>query len=133
MKKNLLFLLAIPLGALLFAFQSPDQLINSSDQKLDVPENVQDIISTSCMPCHSDQACWLTRFRPKSKLNFDDLANLTKAKQVNRLLKIADEVKEGRMPKKSYLKKHTEAALSADNKATLINWAEKQADRLVGE
>jgi hypothetical protein len=133
MKKNLLLFIAIPVFIALLAFRISERSVTPSDQKLVIPENVQSILDNSCTHCHGEQASWWTHFRPKSKLNLGDLPKLTTADQVNKLLKIADVVKDGKMPKHRYVKRKPKAALSEENKAILVNWAEKQADELVSD
>lgn len=130
MNQKLLLLLGIPVIVLGFAFQTPAYLSVGDEQSIEVPEAVQVILNKSCTPCHSDEA---RAFKAKSALNFDKLASMTTSKKVNKLLKIADKVSEGKMPKKKFVNKHPEAALTADEKTMLIDWANKQADALVGE
>jgi hypothetical protein len=82
------------------------------------------------MPCHGNED---GNFKAKSRLNIDKLYSLNKAKLINKLVKISDEVQEGSMPKKKFVNKHPEAALTADEQKTLVDWADSQADQLVGE
>ncbi len=128
MKRKLIMLIAIPVIALGFAFQTPAGDKTEDIPGITIPENVQAVFNKSCMPCHGAEGS----FKAKSRLNFDKLYQLNRAKLVNKLTKIADEVKEGSMPKKKFVSKHPEAALSSDEKTLVVDWAEKQADQLVG-
>lgn len=128
MKQYLIIAIAIPLIAMSFAF---DQVsLNSGTQDVTRPEEVQTILNKSCMPCHSDQGSGL---KSKSKLNFDKLNDLDPTKKVSKLLKIAEEIEEKKMPKSGYIKKHPEAALTTDEADLLIKWAEKEAEQIVGK
>ncbi|MFA5418551.1 MAG: heme-binding domain-containing protein [Bacteroidales bacterium] len=133
MKKNLLLLTAILVFFVILAFRFPEGVVTPTDQKLEIPENVQNILDNSCNHCHGKQASWWTHFRPKSKLDLGDLPNLTTADQVNKLFKIVDVVKDGEMPKQRYVKRNPNAALSEESKTILVSWAEKQADELVSD
>ncbi len=127
MKKKIFILMAIPVIAMGFAFQAPAGEKTEDVPGITIPENVQAVFNKSCMPCHGADGS----FKAKSRLNFDKLYELKRGKLVSKLTKIADEVKEGSMPKKKFVKKHPDAALSADQKNLVVDWAEKQADQLV--
>ena len=47
--------------------------------------------------------------------------------------KVSDEVNEDKMPPKKYLKKHPEAQLTAEEKKTLVDWADGLAQSLVNK
>lgn len=128
MKKYLIIAIAIPLIAMSFAFNQTS--LNSSAPDVTRPEEIQTILNKSCMPCHSDQGSGL---KSKSKLNFDKLNDLEPSKKVGKLLKIAEEIKEKKMPKAGYIKKHPEAALTSDEADLLIKWAENEAEQIDGK
>ncbi len=126
----MLYLIAIPALVLGFAFQSPEVQKGDDVPGIEIPQDVQSVFDKSCMPCHSDDA---KNFKARSRLNFDKLYTLNRAKLVNKLVKISDEINEGSMPKKNFMKKHPESVLSADEKTLVTDWADAQADQLVGE
>ena len=61
------------------------------------------------------------------KLKFDKMGDLKTHKLVGKLTNIADVVKEDDMPPKKFLKNNPKAALSAEEKELLVNWAESTA------
>ena len=128
MKKYLFVYIAIPLIAMSFAFSQAG--INSNNQDITRTEEVQALLDKSCMPCHSDQGSGL---KSKSKLNFDKLNDLETTRKVSKLLKIAEEIEEKKMPKAGYIKKHPEAALTSDEADLLIKWAKNEAEQIVGK
>ncbi len=128
MKKVLLIAVAFPLIIIGFAFNQANPTTESNQDEINIPEQVQVVLDKSCMPCHSDEGKGL---KSKSKLNFDKLNSLEPTKKVSKLLEIAEEVKDEKMPKSGFIKKHPEAALTPETSTLLIEWAEKQAEDIV--
>jgi hypothetical protein len=104
---------------------------------VDVPENVQQILKTSCNDCHSNQTKypWYSEIAPiswflaqhvnegKEHLNFSEWANYN-ANQKNHIVKdLQQEMEKQGMPLKSYLIIHKDAVLTATQYQTLLDWA----------
>ena len=102
-----------------------------------VPEEIQKILKTSCYDCHSNSTVypWYDNIQPvgwwmanhikeaKSKLNFDEFYYYMPDKAKKKLHGIVKEVEENEMPLKSYLLIHTNSRLSDDQKQKVIAWA----------
>jgi hypothetical protein len=109
-----------------------------------VPENVQAILKRSCYDCHSNHTNypWYSNIQPagwwlsshikdgKAELNFSEFGQYSIRRQRSKLNSIAKTVEDGTMPFPSYAFIHKEAALTKDEKALIINWANKTKDNL---
>lgn len=143
-------LLAILIAFIAIQFIQPG--LNKSGQALQndistvyvVPENVQVILKRSCYDCHSNNTNypWYWNIQPvgwwlashikkgKAELNFSEFGNYTTRRQRSKLNSIAKAVEDGTMPFPSYILMHKDAALTKDQKAVIINWANKTKDDL---
>ena len=106
------------------------------------PENVQVILKKACLDCHSNNTRypWYCTFQPfdwwiaghirkgKKALNLDEYTNRNLRYQFHKFEDIVEQVKEGKMPLKSYLWIHKDAKLSTEEKAALLGWAESAMD-----
>jgi len=103
----------------------------------DGPAEVKAILKTSCYDCHSYETRWpwYSYVAPMSwlvshhvqdgrkHLNFSEWEMLKDMGWIRR--EIVEEVTKGEMPLPSYLRMHSEAAVSADELSILREWAEK--------
>ncbi len=134
----------ILLGALiLLQFVRPEknsggvQGPNHISSVLTVPQEIEQILSTSCYDCHSNQTTypWYTNIQPvglwmghhvdegKDELNFSEFATYKKKRQLHKLDEIVEMIDEKEMPLPSYTWIHKDAILSADQALLLVNWA----------
>ncbi|MBC8319773.1 MAG: heme-binding domain-containing protein [Bacteroidetes bacterium] len=133
--KNLLVVFAISaLSLLILSFTGTNnQTIATNpgnDVSFEIPDDVQAIINNSCYVCHSDESSSTTS---KMKLNFDKLPEMKVGKQVGKLIKISNAVKEGAMPKENFIEKYPDKKLSIEDSNKLTSWAEELANKLGGE
>ena len=131
MKKYLIIPLAVFTAVLFLNFNTGDKPQNTAlsvSNGLTIPENVQTIIDNHCYDCHNADS---KSEKGKKKLDFDQLLKLKKSKQIGKLGKIADVVKEDEMPPAKVVQKYPDMALSAAQKTTLIKWAEDAAEALM--
>ena len=113
--------------------------VNAISKKYQVPENVQSILKQSCYDCHSNKTKypWYANVQPvgwwiqyshindgRRHLNFSEFASYPEKKAKKKLEEIADEVRDGEMPLGTYTFLHHDAALSAEQTKTLVDWAE---------
>lgn len=101
-----------------------------------MPQNVHQILSTSCYDCHSNNTHypWYSYIQPartfldshikdgKKDLNFSEFGNYSKRKQQGKLKSIVKEIKSGGMPLSSYTLIHRNAILTAAQKQEIITW-----------
>ena len=131
MKKYLIIPVALFAAILFLNFNTPDKVQKTTpavSPGLTIPDDVQQIIDNSCYGCHNADS---KNEKGKKKLDWDKLVNLKKSKQVGKLGKIADVIKEDEMPPAKFLEHNPEATLSADQKTTLIQWAQSASESLL--
>ena len=101
----------------------------------DPPEEVEKLIRTSCYDCHSNESTypWYSNIAPVSwwvkdhineareELNFSEWGTYEWKRTDHKLEECAEEVDEGEMPLKSYLIAHSEARLSHEDRAKLLD------------
>jgi len=150
MKKiiKIIFIVLI-IAFIVIQFFRPDRItineVSADDitKKMQVPDNVQQILKRSCFDCHSNHTVWpwYTNVAPMSwlvakdvrggrtKMNFSEWGKIPAAKQEARLESICEEIKEGEMPLKEYLLIHGDAKLSQQDKDALCKWTEDELKR----
>lgn len=119
--------------------------INKGDDSLDffkiysAPKQVESKIKKACYDCHSNNTNypWYNKIQPialllqdhinegKSELNFSEFKNYSKRKAKSKLKSIKNEIKDDKMPLKSYLFIHKEAKISKKEKESIIEWIDK--------
>lgn len=138
MKKVLLGVLVV---FILIQFIRPEKNIsndeiNSITTVMQVPDEVKEIIKTSCADCHSNNTKypWYSEIAPvswylaqhvnegKEHLNFSEWATYNKNQKSHILKDLEEELEEHKMPLESYLILHKEAKLSIDQYNVLLNW-----------
>jgi len=109
-----------------------------------VPENVKQILRTSCYDCHSNNTIypWYNYMQPtawilanhikngKKDLNFSEFGSYPMRKQQSKLKDIADQINDGEMPLSSYTFMHRNARLTSGQKNLIIEWAQNAKDSL---
>ena len=135
--KKLFFLLVLAFALLQF-FQI-DKTNPPVDKNMDfltikkTPEDVAQLIKTSCYDCHSNESVypWYTNIQPfgwlvkdhieegRKELNFSTFATYEPLRQAKKLKKSAHEIEEGKMPLESYLLIHQDAKLTPEQKQKL--------------
>lgn len=146
-KKILLFLLAA-LVVIQFFHPAKNQAAgpqpNAVGQRYPVPADVQTILEKACNDCHSNNTRypWYSKLQPvdwwmdghvrdgKKELNLDEYANRSLRYQYHKLEEIAEQVRQGEMPLKSYTWVHKDAILTDAEKTTLTSWADALRDTL---
>jgi hypothetical protein len=107
-----------------------------------VPNDVMDILKTSCYDCHSNitRYPWYVNIQPigwfmdshitdgEGKMNFSEFATYPLRKQYDKFDDIIENVSDGEMPLPSYILIHTDAKLSDQQKKILIDWASELRD-----
>lgn len=147
MKKIIkIVLIILVIGLVAIQFFRPER--NSSEiyeenhvtKRLNVPDNVHQILKRSCFDCHSNHTTWpwYSNVAPvswlvakdvrngRAKMNFSEWGKIPVSKQEARLEAICEEIKEGEMPLKEYLYLHPGAKLSPQDKDVLCGWVETQ-------
>lgn len=121
-------------------------MVNDISTVVQVPEEVQSILKTSCYDCHSNHTNypWYANIQPigwwlkdhinegKAHLNLQEFANVkprpdgryrtVEALQDHKIEEIAETIEEGEMPLKSYTFIHRNAILNASQKKLVVDW-----------
>ena len=112
--------------------------------KLQVPENVQRKLETSCYDCHSYRTDWpwYSKISPivylikndveegREHLNFSLWADYDKQEKIDLLDEIEETVKKGEMPMTIYTLLHPSARLSDEEAELITEWA-KDSKRIL--
>lgn len=138
------------LGFIIIQFFRPDFTnppVNQAETlqaTLQVPENVQAILTRSCMDCHSHETKypWYSKIQPSAwfladhiaegrrELNFSIWKTYEPSRQRRKLSEICEETKAKAMPLPSYLWIHRDAKLSDAEIKTLCDWSESESSKV---
>ncbi|WP_417601972.1 heme-binding domain-containing protein [Owenweeksia hongkongensis] len=102
----------------------------------DIPKDVQSILKSACNDCHSNSAIWpwYAHVAPLSfwigdhveegreHFNLSEWENYEPKKKAHKIEELVEMVEEKEMPLEKYVWLHSEAELSADQRATLISY-----------
>jgi mono/diheme cytochrome c family protein len=92
----------------------------SEKQEFPIPENINMIFQTSCLPCHGNNGGRL----PKSKLNFSRWEAYGAAKEKEKSSSICTEVRKGKMPPRSARESNPELIPTKEQIDLICKWAE---------
>ena len=106
--------------------------------EIKAPENVMQILRTSCYDCHSNEvkwpwysniapASWLVAYdvnEAREHMNFSEWQSYSAEDKADDIEEIWEEVQEGEMPLWYYLILHSEAELSENDKVILKDWVD---------
>jgi hypothetical protein len=146
--KPLLYIVAV--AAVVIQFIRPTQNVSSGptgkgiSTQFPVPAEVDQILRRSCYDCHSNTTVypWYANVQPvgwwlnghinngKNDLNFDEFAAYRAFRKYRRFHDVDELVSNNEMPLPSYLLMHRDAALSPEQKTTLIVWANAMRDTM---
>jgi hypothetical protein len=85
-----------------------------------LPDNVNKIVSVSCVPCHTDKGGLMS----KAKLNFSNWTNYSTEKQKEKADLIRSMLEKDKMPPKAAREKRPEIVPTNEQKNIIIKWAE---------
>ena len=120
--------------------------ISSGDitKAINVPDSVKGVLRTACYDCHSNNTYypWYSRVQPfgwllakhirdgKAELNFDEFGAYSLRRRISKMNGIKNSVEDGTMPLRPYKLFHSNARLSTNEKALIIDWATRIEDSL---
>ncbi len=130
MKKYVIVSSIFLLGALLFINASLPETVRQATVEYVYPEKVKTILDNSCWGCHSEKG---QSDKAKKALRWDTFGELSKAKKVAAFDAIIDVLENEEMPPEKFIEKYPDAKPSAKDVKTLLKWANKEADNLMGE
>lgn len=133
MKKNILYVLLPFMAIILFvAAQQYTPVVTSPPEDIELgwPDDVMALLERSCFNCHTNDG---SSTKAKDALNFSNWEEYKLTKKIGRLNEISEEVKEKKMPPEKYLDKYPDKALTDEEIGILTNWANDEAEKLMGE
>ncbi|VAW17587.1 FIG01019121: hypothetical protein [hydrothermal vent metagenome] len=124
--------------------QSNGVLATDIIRTYNAPENIKNLLKTSCYDCHSNNTNypWYNKIQPvswlleghikeaKEVLNFSEFGAYSKRRQKSKLKSIASQIKDNKMPLPSYTFMHKDAKFSEEEKSLLENWVSQLIDNL---
>lgn len=133
----------IPSGRTGNVENNPDDLILTAD----VPEEIAQLLKTSCYDCHSNQTDypWYSYVAPVSwlvsrdvregreNLNFSVWGGGDKMQMAKMLTEIMEEVEEKEMPLGIYTIIHRKAKLGREDRQAIVDWTNEYGESLFGE
>tara|TARA_R110002126_G_scaffold291479_3_gene453069 strand:+ start:420 stop:893 length:474 start_codon:yes stop_codon:yes gene_type:complete len=146
LKKIGLVLLLILVVAQFFGPEKNDgslDTVNAFIAETNPPENVLQIMKTSCFDCHSSKTNypWYSAITPvnywldshvkdgKKHLDFSKWSSYSLKKKEHKMDELYEEVEKGEMPLNSYTWTHDEANLTPEQIDEIVGWGKKvQAD-----
>ena len=110
--------------------------LNAISTILDVPNEVQEILKTSCSDCHSNNTIypWYSEIAPvswylashvnegKEHLNFSEWASYNENQKSHIIKDIEEELQDKEMPLKSYLIIHENAKMTENQYKIMLDW-----------
>lgn len=150
MKKRTKILAFLALAFIVMQFFRIDKTNPPSNEAEDFikltgpPAAVASLLKEACYDCHSHQTVypWYSNVAPisfflrghirgaREHLNFSKWGSYSEDEQKHKLEEIAEEVKENRMPMKSYANLHSKAKMSSEQKTTLVDWVKSQKNKV---
>jgi hypothetical protein len=142
-RKGSIFIILLLLIAVQFVGVEKNQAVADGEHSLFtsglMPEEVHNILKTSCYDCHSDYTTypWYSRIQPvgfwlnnhvnegKQHLNFSQFNTYTLKRKLHKLDEVIETIEENEMPLKSYTWIHGDAKLSYAQKEILKTWVKE--------
>jgi hypothetical protein len=122
MKSATTSLLSVSIVVSAFYLSASGQETSKASPSL--PEDVNKIVSFSCMPCHTSTGGFMSR----SKLNFTEWTQYSASKQKEKAEQIYSELKKDKMPPKSARETKPEIIPTKDQIEIIKKWVESFND-----
>jgi mono/diheme cytochrome c family protein len=114
------FLLPVTLFLGLLVANQPVSGQENANPSSSIPDNVNKIVTVSCVPCHTSQGGLLS----KAKLNLSEWARYSPEKQKEKAAKMYSELNKGAMPPKMAREKRPEIIPTAEQAEIIKKWSE---------
>ena len=101
---------------------------NSPQEEYKFPKKVKAVIDKSCYGCHSENG---KSDDAKEALRWDMMSEYDNAKLVSVMDEIIEVIEEEKMPPKKMVERKPEIKPTEKEYASLMKWAEKEADKLL--
>lgn len=102
----------------------------------EAPDNIRNLILTSCYDCHSYKTVypWYFKIQPfqmlmsndikngRDNLNFSEWGNYSKRKRTTKIKRMIKAISSNKMPLKMYVLMHSDARIDTNQKRIILNW-----------
>lgn len=108
---------------LIFGFLVITSVVHGQDTKKassSLPDNINKIVTGSCMPCHSSKGGMM----PKAKLNFNEWSGYSAEKQKEKAMEIYKEISKNKMPPKNARETRPEIIPTGEQIDIIKKWAD---------
>ena len=135
MKRFTLFLTLIAVAALSVAFNTKPvteetPLIAVQDSKIELPDNIKEIVEAKCINCHKPDA---RNEKAREKLQWVKVPEMNLEEQKHFVAEMFEVLEEGKMPPARMVERFPNMKLTEDESKALLTWVEKEEKRLKGE
>jgi hypothetical protein len=122
MKRSVIFLTGSYLFLILIFVMAGKDVIGQEISKVSapLPENINKIVSVSCMPCHSSNGGMLSR----SKLNFTEWTDYSAEKQKKKAAQMYKELNKNAMPPKDARETNPDIIPTKEQIEIIKSWAD---------
>ena len=117
-----MFAVTLTCTFVLLSFLSLRQVVS------DIPDDVQDILKTSCYDCHSSDA---GNEDAKAALDFEKWDDYKVTKKISLLKEICELCEEEKMPPEGYLNHKPDNKLSEKQIKTICEWTTDETEKLM--
>ena len=147
LKKIAILLIIVVIGIQFVptAYNTSNEVLETDFIKtFNAPQNVQNLLKTSCYDCHSNNTNypWYSKIQPgiwfmqkhvnegKEELNLSTFGDYSGRRKKSKLKSIISQIKDDEMPIASYTLIHRDAKLSKEDETLLIKWLTNLRDSL---
>lgn len=123
----------------------PVNAAETIESSIQIPENVQKILTTSCRDCHSNETKypWYSQIQPsawflkdhidegRNELNLSIWNTYNPRRKKRKLEEICEQIETKEMPLPSYLWIHRNAQLTENDIKTLCDWSKTEAAKIL--
>lgn len=122
--KNKVILIVLAVGGIILL----QSIILKNRGDLNPPEDVQQILVSSCYDCHSSAG---TNDDAKKAVNFEEWDGYRLTKKISILDEITEVIEEDKMPPGKYLESKPDRKLETAQKELILKWAEETSKALL--
>lgn len=99
----------------------------STNLKIELPENIKEIVEAKCMGCHKPDS---RNDKAKKKLQWVKVPELDQEGQKDFIAEMFEVLEDGEMPPKKALERRPEMKLTEDEVSAFMAWLEEEEKKL---
>lgn len=102
----------------------------SQDAKIELPDNIKEIVEAKCMNCHKPDA---RNEKAREKLQWIKVPEMNKEQQEDFIAEMFEVIEEGEMPPARMVERNPKMKLNDEENKAFIAWLEKEENRIKGK